>query len=470
MKIPPMTIIDLEEILNKKMKRGKACDIYQLTVEHLQYCGQDAKASILKLLNSILDKIYYMSCTQLKTGMGTALHKGKRKPLDRSEAYRRVTVTPIIGSILDRYLDPLCERILRPIQSSEQFGFTRNISYLQASVLRGECQRWALDHKMTCYGVSLDGEAAFPSVDRDILVRELYSVGERGDILHYSRGTYQNTKSQFKLHGQLSRQFEEHTGTRQGHVKASGNFKAYINPCLKLLNSTDIGFHIGPIQVIVVCCADDNYLLSDRPSGLQSAINIVEHYARRYRVNFNASKTKIVVTGSKQDMQFYKDTCPWKLGGDRIDVVHDNDHLGLVVSGWDEEQKNVDKNIADCRKSLFSLLGPFLSFKCKISPLAQLHLWRIYSLPVLKSGLSALPIRPSAMKSLSLFHRKILRGFIKLSKSSPTPCLYFLMGELPVEARLHIDTLTLFHSASSNPETKLRNVMQYIPMMSQDNY
>lgn len=191
-KIPPMTIIDLEEILNKKMKRGKACDIYQLTVEHLQYCGQDAKASILKLLNSILDKIYYMSCTQLKTGMGTALHKGKRKPLDRSEAYRRVTVTPIIGSILDRYLDPLCERILRPIQSSEQFGFTRNISYLQASVLRGECQRWALDHKMTCYGVSLDGEAAFPSVDRDILVRELYSVGERGDILHHSRGTYQN--------------------------------------------------------------------------------------------------------------------------------------------------------------------------------------------------------------------------------------------------------------------------------------
>ena len=135
-----------------------------------------------------------------------------------------------------------------------------------------------------------------------------------------------------------------------------------------------------------------------------------------------------------------------------------------------KNRKNVDKNIADCRKSLFSLLGPFLSVKCKISPLAQLHLWRIYSLPVLKSGLSALPIRPSAMKSLSLFHRKILRGFIKLSKSSPTPCLYFLMGELPVEARLHIDTLTLFHSASSNPETKLRNVMQYIPMMSQDNY
>ena len=79
-------------------------------------------------------------------------------------------------------------------------------------------------------------------------------------------------------------------------------------------------------------------------------------------MNFNASKTKIVVTGSKLDMKFYLDTCPWKLGGDRVDVVSDNDHLGLLVSGTDEEQKNADQNIADCRKSLFVLLGSFLSY------------------------------------------------------------------------------------------------------------
>ena len=89
------------------------------------------------------------------------------------------------------------------------------------SVLRGECQRWAVDNKLTCYGVSLDGEAAFPSVDRDILLRELYSAGECGDFLAYSKGTYQNTQAQFKIDNKLSRAFEEHTGTRQGHVKAS---------------------------------------------------------------------------------------------------------------------------------------------------------------------------------------------------------------------------------------------------------
>ena len=74
-----------------------------------------------------------------------------------------------------------------------------------------------------------------------------------------------------------------------------------------------------------------------------------------------------MVEGSKIDMQYYQDCSLWKIGTD-------NEHLGLVVSGWNEEQKNVEKNIDQCRKSLFRLLGPALSYKCKLSPLAQLHL------------------------------------------------------------------------------------------------
>ena len=85
-----------------------------------------------------------------------------------------------------------------------------------------------------------------------------------------------------------------------GHpnVKASGHYKAYINPCLDALNSADLGFHIGPIEVCSSCCADDTYVMSDRKSGLQGSLGIMNHYAQIYRVLFNAEKTKIVVTGN----------------------------------------------------------------------------------------------------------------------------------------------------------------------------
>ena len=51
-KIPPMLYSDLTKILFKKMKLGKACDIYQLTVEHLRYCGESV---LLKILEFIIE-------------------------------------------------------------------------------------------------------------------------------------------------------------------------------------------------------------------------------------------------------------------------------------------------------------------------------------------------------------------------------------------------------------------------------
>ena len=100
-------------------------------------------------------------------------------------------------------------------------------------------------------------------------------------------------------------------------------------------------------------------------------------------------------------------------------MSEDNDHLGLIVSGLNEEIKNVDKNISSARNALFGFLGNIFSYKCKVSPAVQLHTWAIFVKPVLRSGLSALPIRPPVMKSLTAFHHKVLRAILKLSKHSP---------------------------------------------------
>ena len=107
--IAPMTMEHLDHILQRQMKPGKACDIYHLTVEHLRHCGYIAKTSILVLINRILSNIYFLSCPELKLGLGTAVYKAKNKPASKSSSYRRITVSPILGAILDYYLDPKAE-------------------------------------------------------------------------------------------------------------------------------------------------------------------------------------------------------------------------------------------------------------------------------------------------------------------------------------------------------------------------
>lgn len=107
--VPPMTLSQLNHILHVKMKPGKACDVYQVTVEHLRHCGDQAKLHLLTLINRILNDLHYLSCPQIKLGVGSAVFKGKKKPISKSSSYRRVTVTPIIGAIIDYYLDPKAE-------------------------------------------------------------------------------------------------------------------------------------------------------------------------------------------------------------------------------------------------------------------------------------------------------------------------------------------------------------------------
>ena len=432
----------------------------------MRFAGHQAKLIILRLLNDIIKNIYYLTCPQAKKGLSTAVYKGKRKPVAEANSYRRITVTPQLGSIIDRYIDPLAENIFLQVQSPDQLGFTKGISYLLGAVERGECRRYALDTKQTCFGISFDGKAAFPSVDRDIQTRELYACGESGDILEYSNNTYKNTVSHVKQDGKLGREFREYKGSRQGHKRAAGHFKSYINPCLLASNSSNLGFWIGPICVTCICIADDTYILSSDPRQLQGIINIVGHYSKRYRVVFGADKTKVTITGSKQDMLYYKDINMWTLDGNPLTVSEDNEHLGLIVSGLDEEVKNVDKNIDSARQTLFSLLGNIFSYKCKVSQVVLLHVWSIYVQPALRSGLAALPIRPPVMKTVSTFHNKVLRGILKLSPVSPIAPLYFLLGELPIEATLHMDIFSLFWNIWSNPQTKIHEIANYLLMMS----
>ena len=134
------------------MKTGKACDIYQLTAEHLKFSGNAVRQCILNLINDLIKDIYFLTCPQAKTGLGTAIFKAKQKPVFLSTSYRRVTVTPMLGAILDRYIDPKTESIFRPLQSPDQYGFAKGLSYLMAAVQHRECQQWTLDQKKTCFG------------------------------------------------------------------------------------------------------------------------------------------------------------------------------------------------------------------------------------------------------------------------------------------------------------------------------
>ena len=115
---------------------------------------------------------------------------------------------------------------------------TKDMSYLLGAVLRGDCQRWALETKLRVLVFLLMARLHSRPLT-EIFLYGSCTLWERGATTKNTAETH-NTSSQIKIGNNLSRDFHELKGSRQGHKRAAGNIKAYMNPCLEAASSSNL--------------------------------------------------------------------------------------------------------------------------------------------------------------------------------------------------------------------------------------
>ena len=108
----------------------------------------------------------------------------------------------------------------------------------------------------------------------------------------------------------------------------------------------------------------------------------------------------------------------------------------------------------------------YYSYKCLLSPVLKMHLFRTYTCPIIRSGLSSNSLGPTQLKPLAVFHRKFLKAFLNLSKTAATPAIHFILGELLMEGKIHCDVFSLFFSIWTNQNTKIFQIVKYLLSMS----
>ena len=159
---------------------------------------------------------------------------------------------------------------------------------------------------------------------------------------------------------------------------------------------------------------------------------------------------------------YFKEMSTWTMDDEKVEVVENNEHLGLVVSGEREEEKNIDDRLRKGRGSLFSLLGPAFAQKCLLSPNVKMHLFRLRTCPIVRCGLSSMVIRQTQHSPMQVFQRKCLKSFLSLSERSSTAGIHFLLGELPLQGRIDRDVFSLFYNIWCNKETKIYQIVKYL--------
>ena len=408
--IPEMTPSNVSDII-ATMKNNKAADIRGIAAEHLKLAHPDAHKVIAILLNRILEEGRLPA--QLKHGLITPVYKQK-KSAKNPDNYRRITVVPMLGKLIEKIIIKPTKPILAKRLSKLQRGFCDNSSSINTALLLSEAISEAQDTNVPLFVAYLDATKAFDVVWHKSMLCTIHSLGITGDLWKVYNDMYKQLTSQVKCNGVLSPVLEETQGVRQGGIPSTELFKARGDGLLQTLSRSRLGFEVGTIDVSAPTCADDISLIGRDPVALQAMLNLAIHDAHRERYEFSATKSKVMVINSKTKSPLWESLSLWEIDGRKLEVSDQETHLGIQRLNNGKATKSVEHNIQKARRASYALVGVGMHGVNGLHVRVNLHLWNCYVMPRLTYGLEVLALTETNINDLDAYQRQTFRRLLHL--------------------------------------------------------
>ena len=139
-----------------------------------------------------------------------------------------------------------------------------------------------------------------------------------------------NMSCTVKWNGRTSEFFDIPTGTKQGGILSPSFFSLYMHDLIQLLQDSGFGCYVILMCLACIFFADDIVLLSPSRFGLQKMLDICVGYCRKFCLNFNVKKSKVMIVGGKSDVSL---VAPLILDGAPVEFVAQYKYLGVVLCG-----------------------------------------------------------------------------------------------------------------------------------------
>ena len=138
-------------------------------------------------------------------------------------------------------------------------------------------------------------QKAFDKVWRTGLLYKLLKFSIRGKSYDMIKNIYSKTYSCVENNGSFSAIFETNTGVKQGEPLSPLLFNIYLNDLVEYLGVNSMtSMTLNEVKINSFLYADDLALVATSPENLQVKLNLLHEYCKKWKLNINISKTKVV--------------------------------------------------------------------------------------------------------------------------------------------------------------------------------
>lgn len=290
-----------------------------------------------------------------------------------------------------------------------QAGFRRGFSTIDNILIMDTIVQKAISVQQgLLYGIYVDFERAFDSVDRGKLWLKMSKLGVNPEMVKMLKEIYRKVEACVKIDShRVTETFKSTLGVRQGDNLSGVCFIIFLNDLGDyLLSHGAEPVVIGQLYVSILLFADDLSILAKTARGLQMKINILYRYCQEFSLKINLAKTKIVVF--RKYLQRKVDY-RWYLNGESIEVVEQYNYLGLTYRAngcWTEAKLELARRGS---RALNMMLANMKKFGY-LEPRIMLKMFDSKIVPILTYGSELWGFSGTAEIELiaSNFYRRIL--------------------------------------------------------------
>ena len=161
--------------------------------------------------------------------------------------------------------------------------------FFLASILQTNAHK-----KSGTFTTFIDFKKAFDLIDREALFYKLLQNGTDGKMYWSVKSMYSGTISNVKVSKLHTDWFSINSGVRQGDTLSPTLFSLFINDLAKEIKAAGYGISVGNDKAPILLYADDIALLSESEDDMQNMLDIVYEWCRKWRLEVNCSKTKVM--------------------------------------------------------------------------------------------------------------------------------------------------------------------------------